>query len=381
MNLPDKSSGVHEQFYKSLEINEFWLRLHGSGRNWCHLRRNLPKFQLYSRFRKGLRFCFEGGAMVQRDRAVGPEVNGDRRGLQRHLMSTPSAQISSRRNPEIGSSSRLRQSQPARISFEDPKAAKPIRVGTSGAVRGILLGGILLAVVGVVHASWSSAEQREVAPSISEDVLNRQIAQLRAELDKERAEKSELIEKVAAAEAQAMEARAVELPPAEIQSAESRSGESQAVEPPPAAIQTVMQSNPAPEPEQISEENDSLPAPMAPSVELMLSDTPVAAIPVASETPAPSSGTYGIHLASFADRIMAERGWQLLQRNHVAALGQLKPRINEAADDKGNTVYLLIAGPFETEELAASHCKKINTQVVFCKPRDFSGSDVAGAAE
>jgi hypothetical protein len=241
-------------------------------------------------------------------------------------------------------------------------------------VRGILLGGILLAIVGVVQASWSSAEQREgaPAPSISEDVLNRQIAQLRAELDKERAEKSELIDKIATAEAQAMEARAVQAPSLP---------EPQAAEPPSATIQTVMQSNPAPEPEETSEEDDSLPAPMAPSVELMLSDTPLAAVPVGSEKPAPSSGAYGIHLASFADRTMAERGWQLLQRNHMAVLGQLKPRINEATDDKGNAVYLLIAGPFETEELAAAHCKKINTQVVFCKPRDFSGTDVTAAAQ
>jgi hypothetical protein len=94
---------------------------------------------------------------------------------------------------------------------------------------------------------------------------------------------------------------------------------------------------------------------------------------------AAKTSAYGIHLASFADRTMAERGWLLLQRNHSSALGQLKPRIDEAKDDKGNSIFLLLAGPFDTEELATAHCKKINTQVVFCKPRPFIGSEFAAA--
>ena len=72
---------------------------------------------------------------------------------------------------------------------------------------------------------------------------------------------------------------------------------------------------------------------------------------------------------------MAERGWLLLQRNHPAALGDLTPRIEDAKDDTGKTVFLLLAGPFPTQELAAAHCLSIRSQVVFCKPRPFLGSE------
>jgi hypothetical protein len=118
---------------------------------------------------------------------------------------------------------------------------------------------------------------------------------------------------------------------------------------------------------------------MAPSAELLLSDVPVSAVPVDTASGASTANGFGIHLASFADRTMAERGWELLQRNHPSALGQLKPRVEEAKDDKGNPVFLLIAGPFDSEEKAAAHCRKINTQVVFCKPRPYIGSEITAA--
>ncbi len=78
---------------------------------------------------------------------------------------------------------------------------------------------------------------------------------------------------------------------------------------------------------------------------------------------------------------MAERGWLLLQRNHSAALGELKPRVDETKDEHGNPVFVLIAGPFDTETAAAAHCKKISAQVVFCKPRPYNGSEVAAAVQ
>jgi hypothetical protein len=237
------------------------------------------------------------------------------------------------------------------------------------------MGGMLLAVAGVVHASWPSPEEiGSASVSISEDVLNKQIAQLKAELDRERAEKTELIETMATA----VKSPAPEPQPAAVQKVtQAVSEESQAVPAQAQVAELQVPESPAAEP--ADEEESSLPQPMAPSVELMLSDVPVSAVPVDSASGASAAQGFGIHLASFGDRTMAERGWELLQRNHPTALGKLKPRVEEAKDDKGNGVFLLIAGPFESEELAAAHCRKINTQVVFCKPRPYNGSDITAA--
>jgi hypothetical protein len=286
--------------------------------------------------------------------AAGPETTGDGRRMQhQHRPNLPAG-----RPVETAPAYRARQQRTVRISYEDPKAQSPLGVGTSVVSWAVVLGGMLLAVVGIVHASWrSSGENRTVTASIAEDVLNRQIVQLRAELDKERSEKSELTERIVA----------IKTPPPP---------------PQPVPVQTVTQSLPEPEtPEESAEmESASLPQPMAPSVELMLSDVPLNSVPVSSEPDGSSAPAFGIHLASFIDRTMAERGWLLLQRNHAAALGELKPRIDEAKDDNGNPVFLLIAGPFDSEEKAAAHCKKITTQVVFCKPRPFSGIEFAATS-
>jgi hypothetical protein len=262
----------------------------------------------------------------------------------------------------------------------------------------VLLAGVLLAIVGVVQAAWM-AEVPESEPSVAQEALVKQIEQLKTELDQERAEKSELLAKIEGAEAPA-EAAAADpaeetAPPAPSVAAEPAVVEASSpapapavpeasdvpaavpppAEPPPASLQRASAEPPAPATKTASTtEASDLPQAMAPSAELLLNEVPVEAGP-----PPADSSSYGIHLASFADRTMAERGWALLQRNHPAALGELKPRVDEAKDEKGKPVFLLIAGPFESEELAAAHCRKITTQVVFCKPRPFSGNELAAS--
>jgi hypothetical protein len=244
-----------------------------------------------------------------------------------------------------------------RISFDEAKGGSIFGIGTSVMSWVVVLGGILLAVVGVVNASLPLSGEQNEQPSVAEDVLNKQIAQLKAELDKERAEKTELIDQIAAAKTS---------PPSP--------------QPAAPAVQTAVQTSTA-QLQSDAEDDPSLPQPMAPSVELMLSDIPVSSVPVSSEAAGANPPVYGIHLASFADRTMAERGWLLLQRNHSAALGELKPRVDETKDEHGNPVFVLIAGPFDTETAAAAHCKKISAQVVFCKPRPYNGSEVAAAVQ
>ena len=103
-------------------------------------------------------------------------------------------------------STRVRQQRPHQIPLEEPRTAGPFHSGTSAFSWVILMGGMLLAVAGVVHAAWPSSEdQGTAAPSIAQDVLNQQIAQLKAELDKERAEKTELMDNMAAAKSPAAE--------------------------------------------------------------------------------------------------------------------------------------------------------------------------------
>jgi hypothetical protein len=239
------------------------------------------------------------------------------------------------------------------------------------------MGGMLLAVGGVVHASWPSPEEEgSASASLAEDVLNKQIAQLKAELDRERAEKSELIENMAtAAKSPAPDPQLARPAVQKATQAVADQSDSDRAQTQVAELQVPESS--ADEPAE--EEESSLPQPMAPSAELMLSDVPVSAVPVETSSGASAPQGFGIHLASFADRTMAERGWELLQRNHPSALGKLKPLVEEAKDDKGNTIFLLIAGPFETEDLAAAHCRKITTQVVFCKPRPYNGSEITAA--
>lgn len=293
---------------------------------------------------------------MQGKRAAGPVSNSDRRSLQRQLRPGSTALVTTGRGAD-STASRSRQPQPVRISFDEAKGGSIFGIGTSVMSWVVVLGGILLAVVGVVNASLPLSGEQNEQPSVAEDVLNKQIAQLKAELDKERAEKTELIDQIAAVKAS---------PPSP--------------QPAAPAVQTAVQTSTA-QLQSDAEDDPSLPQPMAPSVELMLSDIPVSSVPVSSEAAGANPPVYGIHLASFADRTMAERGWLLLQRNHSAALGELKPRVDETKDEHGNPVFVLIAGPFDTETAAAAHCKKISAQVVFCKPRPYNGSEVAAAVQ
>lgn len=310
---------------------------------------------------------------MQRDRSAEPRINDRRRGFLR--LKGPSSAIARPKSPETLPSARVRPQRSHQIPLEEPKTTGPFGSGTSAFSWVILMGGMLLAVGGVVHASWPSPKDQGVgSQSIAQDVLNKQIAQLKAELDKERAEKTELIENISAsANSPAPEPQPIRPAVQKVTQPAAAAGEA------PAQAQVAELEVPQAPQDMEEEDESSLPQPMAPSVELMLSDVPISTVPVETPSGAAAPKAFGIHLASFADRTMAERGWALLQRNHSSALGQLKPRIVETNDNNGNAVYLLVAGPFESEELAAVHCRKIDTQVVFCKPRPYNGSEITAA--
>jgi hypothetical protein len=328
-------------------------------------------------------------------RSAGPDGFSDRRAI---TGPTRQALTPYKRETGTGGLARQRPANPESTISEDPKWDSSRSTRASRLARGVLMGGMLLAVVGVVQAAWMP-EERNLSPSVAQETLAKQIDQLKAELDQERAEKSELLEKLATAEEPAESAppepATISTPPepTDIEPVAENPDVPAAVSPAAAPAQVNLQQASAelpgqasgrsaekaepgtlPQPVAPSAEPGNLPQPMAPSAELLLTSVPVEP----GET-APAGGAYGIHLASFADRTMAERGWALLRRNHPAALGELKPRVDEAKDESGKPVFLLIAGPFDSEAMAAAHCRKITTQVVFCKPRPFSGSDFVSA--
>jgi cytoskeletal protein RodZ len=332
-------------------------------------------------------------------KSAGPDGFNDRRAI-----AGPARQALTPYRRESGASGAARQrpASPESASSEDPKWDSGRSVRASKLARGVLMGGMLLAVVGVVQAAWMP-EEKNVSPSVAQETLAKQIDQLKAQLDHERAEKSELLEKLATAEAPAEssaesappESAAIDTPPesANVEPAAAENLDFPAAVPPsavpaPVSLQQASAEVPAPasdrsaekpepgnpQPVAPSAEAGNLPQAMAPSAELLLTSVAVEPGKTTGE-----GGAYGIHLASFADRAMAERGWALLQRNHPGALSKLKPRVDEAKEESGKPVFLLIAGPFDSEALAAAHCRKITTQVVFCKPRPFSGSEFASA--
>jgi hypothetical protein len=333
-------------------------------------------------------------------KSAGPDGFDDRRAI---AGPTRQALTPYRRDTGTSGAARQRPANPESASSEDPKWDSGRHVRASKLARGVLMGGMLLAVVGVVQAAWMPGE-KNVSPSVAQETLAKQIDQLKAELDHERAEKSELLEKIATAEAPAESAAesappepaAIDTPPesADVEPAAPEYPDGAAAVPPaavpaPVSLQQASAELPAPasdrsaakagsgnlpQPVAPSAEAGNLPQAMAPSAELLLTSVAVEPGKTTAE-----GGAYGIHLASFANRTMAERGWALLQRNHPGALSKLKPRIDEAKEESGKPVFLLMAGPFDSEALAAAHCRKITTQVVFCKPRPFSGSDFVSA--
>src|SRR5687768_18570071 len=114
----------------------------------------LPKFQLYSGIKHWFGDRIEGN-MAHSGRLFGPDSNGGRRGFQRQLRTPVPQPTRTSRDPEPAPLPRSRQSRPARIPFEDNKPDSTLGFRTSAMSWAILLGGMVLAVAGVVQASLS----------------------------------------------------------------------------------------------------------------------------------------------------------------------------------------------------------------------------------
>jgi hypothetical protein len=284
-------------------------------------------------------------------------------------------QVSARPQPETTPHLRreMLRARSQRASRATPEPESTEREGfsrSSIAAWVVLLGGMALAAGGVLQASLNNETSQA---SANEQTLENEVSQLKVQLDKERAEKTNLLEKMSALPSEG-ETRQVEAqaplqpePPTEVPEVAPETESPLAAEPASSDAE-IDPGLPA------TSDDSTLPPPMAPSAELL--NQQIAAI----EPSVQKASSYGIHLASFGDRTMAERGWLLLQRNHPGALGALKPKIEELKDESGRPIFLLIAGPFETEAAAASHCQKINAQVVFCRARAFTGSEFAATA-
>jgi hypothetical protein len=285
-----------------------------------------------------------------------------------------------------GHVSRLRSRRKPRIPIDELKPGRNFGIPATVMAWVVLAVGIGIAVIGAVQAVRTAPDKPAAAATVETENLSRQIEQLKVELDRERQEKQNLLEKLAAAQSQAAAVtassteastppeRPAVMVPAEESTSSTLPAQTQ-IQDGGEVVASVPQVQPQPLPQAPAATSppseQGLPAPMAPSAELLTPAGPAVADAEAAQAGGPAS--FAVHLASFADRVMAERGWVLLQRNHPAALGDLSPRIEAAEDDAGKPIFLLLAGPFQTRELAAAHCKSIRSQVVFCKPRPFVG--------
>ncbi len=94
-------------------------------------------------------------------------------------------------------------------------------------------------------------------------------------------------------------------------------------------------------------------------------ETPAAA-PVSAPEPAVKVPEIVVHLASYASQQAAVEGWQQLRQVHGDLLARLSYGI--AIVDLGDQgiFYRLLAGPFETQALAASLCAGLKARNIFC---------------
>jgi SPOR domain len=118
------------------------------------------------------------------------------------------------------------------------------------------------------------------------------------------------------------------------------------------------------------------PAPVAPSVEL-LGPSPAERAPKVQQVPADMR--FAVYLASFASDEQALAGWQILQRRYQRPLAGLSPLVRRGKSKRGENVFRLFAGPFESLQAAAQRCGVLATATANCKPADLSQQAAEGS--
>lgn len=73
-----------------------------------------------------------------------------------------------------------------------------------------------------------------------------------------------------------------------------------------------------------------------------------------------------VHLASYESPQAAVEGWRQLSRVHDDLLGSLEYGVAIVDLGEQGTFYRLLAGPFETDALAASLCASLKARNIFC---------------
>ncbi len=101
---------------------------------------------------------------------------------------------------------------------------------------------------------------------------------------------------------------------------------------------------------------------------------PAAAAPSAPPSPSTAvTAPVGLHLASYRSRAKLAEGWQELLAAHPAELSGMNVRVQRIDTGEGGVFQRLVAGPVNSRTAADGLCQALSAQGVYCKPLDFVG--------
>lgn len=83
--------------------------------------------------------------------------------------------------------------------------------------------------------------------------------------------------------------------------------------------------------------------------------------------------SFGILLGMVSSHLEGIRLWRVLASRHGDLLALLRPRLFEAARSRNQTVYGVMAGPFDTSRAAMETCSILAARGVECSVTEFRG--------
>lgn len=116
------------------------------------------------------------------------------------------------------------------------------------------------------------------------------------------------------------------------------------------------------------------PKPRAPKPAATQAPSNPAPAPATAKPAASTSGSVGIHLASYRTLDRLKDGWAELRSAHPAELTGLDVRIQRIDTGKNGVFRRLLAGPVNSRTAANGLCQALSAKGVYCKIVTFSGS-------
>ena len=156
------------------------------------------------------------------------------------------------------------------MALDEVKPGRSFGITATMMAWAVLFVGLAIAVVGTVQAMRTAGDEPAAAP-VETQALGKQIEQLKIELDRERSEKQDLLQKLAAIQAQTESSAGAG---SSMPKSEANAGDepAPAAAPVPSSPEPAAQAPPPTPPPQSSLQ--ALPEPMAPSAELLEPSAP-----------------------------------------------------------------------------------------------------------